>query len=871
MGSCTVRVRVMRPACRAGGRRLIAIAVSVAITVGLCGPSGWSRSSPANVTSQPLTAGKPVYDLRAHDIGEVMPLITTYDGIGLFEFPRGSRIGYIYGAKLLFGCVRTLDTLVSEGGQFPVLGENTWDMNSYQPIVATSTLRNRPAYSPEAVAEQQFYVVYSDTALPPSGSCPGGCLDAIEQRKHKPIGIEVHQTSYAWSTGYAKRFVIIDSWIKNISERPIADGCVGLGLISNVNWLPEAISFHTWPPVTNLPIYSDDDLCGFLGVVPGIAEGFTDTVNTVWLADNDGDPVGTRAFSNVSPTGVMGVRVLRAPPDTRLSFNWWVNEWGGNGYTINWGPRQQQNRLGYYGSRGIPFGDRARYKMMLNREIDYDMAYAASEWPAHEGWSQDLPEALAPRVADGHRVNYILSVGPIPPIPPGDSVPFTLALIGGANFHLDPGNFQKNFSPSNPKPFLDRLDFADLITNARWADWVFDNPGYDTDGDGNRGRAYPVNCRGGRCDSIFYKGDGVPDFRGPHPPFPPDVELTSKPSKVILQWDGAFTELQVDPLSGRRDFEGYRVYAGRFDRDDRFSLIASWDREDFARFSYDREIEEWVQISDPLAIADWQLILSDPQFDPADYSRPSLESAYRDTVVDTVRNQLGEIIRITEAERYSYWKAEDYNRENEYWDMGRSQRNLIQRLKERDTTIADEQLTYGVYEITIDHLNPSVPLYFAVTAFDFGDYKVGIEALESAPSNNSQYAQPIYSSQVVLDSGLGVSVYPNPYKTSYLDASGHRTTYYLEGFEGRGIVDFTEQDRRIHFINLPDTATISIYSLDGDLIRRIHHPDPFLTTYSSSVGWDLISRNTQAVTSGIYIWKVDSKLGSQTGKLVIIK
>ncbi|GAB4323949.1 MAG: hypothetical protein Kow0074_16470 [Candidatus Zixiibacteriota bacterium] len=40
---------------------------------------------------------------------------------------------------------------------------------------------------------------------------------------------------------------------------------------------------------------------------------------------------------------------------------------------------------------------------------------------------------------------------------------------------------------------------------------------------------------------------------------------------------------------------------------------------------------------------------------------------------------------------------------------------------------------------------------------------------------------------------------------------------------------------------------------------------------ASSVGWDLVTRNVQAAVSGIYIWKVDSRLGSQTGKLVIIK
>ena len=106
----------------------------------------------------------------------------------------------------------------------------------------------------------------------------------------------------------------------------------------------------------------------------------------------------------------------------------------------------------------------------------------------------------------------------------------------------------------NPQPYLDHLSFKDLITIARWADWVFDNPGVDTDHDGNRGRAYVLNCTGvdtvgydttiigippettivpitisSGCDSVFYKGDGVPDWRGPQSPPPPPFELTTKP------------------------------------------------------------------------------------------------------------------------------------------------------------------------------------------------------------------------------------------------------------------------------------------------------------------------------------------------------
>jgi hypothetical protein len=162
-------------------------------------------------------------------------------------------------------------------------------------------------------------------------------------------------------------------------------------------------------------------------------------------------------------------------------------------------------------------------------------------------------------------------------------------------------------------------------------------------------------------------------------------------------------------------------------------------------------------------------------------------------------------------------------------------------------------------------------LYFAVTTFDFGDFSKNLEPLESLPANNYKYGEPVYSANVVMDSGLHVSVYPNPYKAVYNDAFGNRTTYFAEGYEGQGKSEFTEYDRRIHFINLPDTATITIYSLFGDLIRTIQHPDVHLSTYSSSVSWDLVSRNAMAVTSGIYIYRIDSKLGSQIGKIVIVK
>jgi hypothetical protein len=82
---------------------------------------------------------------------------------------------------------------------------------------------------------------------------------------------------------------------------------------------------------------------------------------------------------------------------------------------------------------------------------------------------------------------------------------------------------------------------------------------------------------------------------------------------------------------------------------------------------------------------------------------------------------------------------------------------------------------------------------------------------------------------------------------------------------------WSERSRRIHFVNLPERATIKIFSLDGDLVREIHHPDPYLSDTPWHCAWDLITRNTQAAVSGIYLWSVESEWGTQIGKLVIIK
>ncbi|MBI5867337.1 MAG: T9SS type A sorting domain-containing protein [candidate division Zixibacteria bacterium] len=730
-------------------------------------------------------------------------------------------------------------------------GEAQLEFTSFQRCAALSSSRRSQYYVRSAIAEQQYYAVFFDTTV------DNQHRGDVDPRPHVPVGLEVHQNTLAWSDKFSQRSIIADWWFKNIGSQPIQRGCIG--------FVVDPAVFSDLNPDDPM---GSGEIMGFLPAVPGIVPGTLDTVNMAWSASKDGDPVNGQ-WVDYSVRGVAGVRVLRSPSGGPVNFNWWALS-----EVVDWGPRRIENPDAYMGSMGSPPGDASRYRMMINGETDYDEVYAGIDH-LRDGWRAPLsPSFLANAIAAGQIDGvYVLSVGPFADIAPGDSVPFTVALIAGDNFHTDPRNFADRFDPTNPRSYLDHLDFSDLITNARWADWVFDNPGVDTDHDGNRGRAYLVNCQGadsGTCDSVFYKGDGVPDWRGPQAPPGPEFKLVTQPGKAILSWNGAFTELEKDPLSRKRDFEGYRIYAGRFGTDDQLSLVASWDREDYKRLAYQPGTGDWRQISDPQMLGEWQQMLG-TAFDPRQYAVPSLNEAYRDSFWDTTWNAQGEIVGVTLRERLSYWAVEAANRANEYTDEGRLETNIIQRVAERDTVVEGEPLIYGVYEVTLGNLQASVPLYFAVTTFDFGDYEKNLDPMESSPANNCQYGQPIYSADVVKDSGIKVSVYPNPYKIAYNDAFGNRTNYFAEGYEGYGHPVMTEYDRRIHFINLPDTATIRIYTLAGDLIREIHHPDRFLTTYSSSVGWDLISRNAQPVTSGIYIYRVDSRLGSQVGKIVIIK
>lgn len=745
------------------------------------------------------------------------------------EYPAGSDITYLYFGALWAGAIVGRDTLVSIGIA------DFYDVREFWPtagpegaIIRRSNMKTSIEYSQEAVSEQDFVCTFTDTwtAIELTGA------DPFDSRPHIPLGLEVHQRTYGWSYEYAEDFILFDYTIRNINRFPLKQVYLAIFVDADV-WHESHFAAYT------------DDICGYLHDIPSPeTPGFRDTVRIAWTADNDGDPNvnAGNVFDYSSATSVTGTAVLRTPnPDLQYSFNWWITNYGDP--SLDWGPRQagtEERPFRSFGSRlGTPRGDRNKYYVMSSNEFDYNQMESAISHTG-EGWLGPSPDAA--NFADGFDARYLFSFGPFE-LDPGDTLPITLAYVAGEDFHREGPDFINFWDPHNPAVYQSKLDFSDLGKNALWAHWIFDNPGVDTDGDGDSGKVrWVIDSTTMDSTAHFYTGDGVPDFRGASPPPAPVVRVTPEYGRLRVTWNGQISENNIDIFSGLRDFEGYRVYYGEDNRASDYVLLASYDIEDYNIFTFDTERRRW-QISETPVSRDSISQLFGVDFDPNLYARPQ-ESYFKNGIA-------------------YYFSRQDWNQD----DLS-NPRGIHRVFPEADpadpfdTTVLGGHRYYE-YEYILDNMQPSKPYYVSVTAFDYGSRKIALSSLESSPNLNAVVAYPLPSSDEVEGSGLNVIVYPNPYR---IDGG-----YARAGYENRDRTKSAERSRAIHFANLPKICTIRIFTIDGDLVREIKHYDPEGDPTSQHEKWNLISRNTQAVVTGIYLYSVTSEMGEQLGKIVIIK
>ncbi len=794
------------------------------------------------------------------------------------EYPRNSKGQYLFGAAFWIGGIVDRDTLVSTGadgwgyGVKHSLDNNGWrhrgmelspDPHPFSVLERRSIMDpNSPLYE-GALSEEDVIAVYTDTF--PNGH-RGLTFDSFHGRMHKPLNIRVTQTSYAWSYPYSEDFILIKLDVENMGDETIKDAYIGVHVDADV-WGEGYLSKG-----------NGDDLTGLFETVETSYGGcqFRDTVNLAWSADNDGD-----FQRNVPVPGVVGMRFLSAPYDLHLapSYNWWVSN---SKAILDFGPRKKGTTKEPYrdfqtGAMGTPEGDANKYSVLSNGDVDYDQAYTFDLDPDDPVW-QYPNRVVSKYYSRGRDSKFLLSVGPFD-IAPGRLSTVNMAFVASEKFHTDHMNFRNYLQVRSyyPDQFYQHLGIEDFGKNAMWAQWVYDNPGVDTDGDGYFGK-YRMCCADSTifsidtfgtaidttwvdiCDTVWYAGDGASDFRGATAPPSPELWVRGEVGKINVRWNGHSSENTPDLFSRKVDFDGYRVYIGRDNRHASFTMLASYDLENYLKYAYNLQTGLWDVHDVPLSVEEVICLYgdscNDPVFHPTTYDR-SNPLFFNDTMIyfapqDFNRCQTGLTTPISKV-------YPDAPPPPEY-DM-----SLIPDSLKSLYLTDDGYFKYYEYQLVIEDLLPTVPYYVSVTAFDVGSPSSGLSALESSRSYKAQMVYPMPGSEEVKRENLDVFVYPNPYRIDegYLDS----------GYEGRNARYYIpERSRLIHFANVPPSCWIRIYSLDGDLVRELRHDmDPSDPT-SSHATWDMITRNTQATVSGLYYWTVEDDHGqTQIGKLVIIK
>ncbi len=346
---------------------------------------------------------------------------------------------------------------------------------------------------------------------------------------------------------------------------------------------------------------------------------------------------------------------------------------------------------------------------------------------------------------------------------PGDSVNITFAIVAAKKSGTELAALDTEEQKAN------------LYSNTSWALRAYNgednngngilDPGEDLDGDGK-----------------------ITRYILPAPPISPIVKVIPENQKVTIYWDKRAEE-SIDPISAKKDFEGYIIYR------------------------------------------------TNPGYDLTE-SQDINASLIKTAEFDSAGNDIGfntgfDFIEMDEPVKF-------VGDDTEYW-----------------------------YKFEIENQLNGWQYIYSVTAFDRGDPENNLESLESGPLANMKKVIP--GTPATDEKDVAVGVYPNPYYGSaYWDGNSERL-------------------RKIYFYNLPSECEITIYTLSGDIVKKIYHNQQsngsdlrWFEIFSSDGkqqmsggehAWDLVTESDQAIATGLYLFTVRNIANNdiKKGKFLVIK
>jgi len=117
----------------------------------------------------------------------------------------------------------------------------------------------------------------------------------------------------------------------------------------------------------------------------------------------------------------------------------------------------------------------------------------------------------------------------------------------------------------------------------------------------------------------------------------------------------------------------------------------------------------------------------------------------------------------------------------------------------------------------------------------------------SALADSHFFARPVEPTGGPSPNLVRAAVVPNPYRA-------------VEAWN-------TAEGNEVHFINLPTQALIRIFTISGDLVRELHHDDPV----RDFERWDLKNASGRDVSSGVYMYRIESKTLTDQNRFIVIR
>jgi hypothetical protein len=183
-----------------------------------------------------------------------------------------------------------------------------------------------------------------------------------------------------------------------------------------------------------------------------------------------------------------------------------------------------------------------------------------------------------------------------------------------------------------------------------------------------------------------------------------------------------------------------------------------------------------------------------------------------------------------------------------YYNIYRSDRSFIgpfKKLRSRGIKLSgsdrsryfDNEL--GKWKYKDNTVQVGVGYYYAVTSVDK-------DGRESGMTNRNTEA--LVTAREPAENALNVSVFPNPFRlVSGLPTAGEESS--------------------LVFTNLPEVCTIRIFTVNGELVTTIEHKNP----NSGEEVWQQLTDSRQKTAAGIYLYTVESEVGTAKGTILLIK